>query len=397
MPRQPLGPRLWLQPPRYDQKTGEIVEQAVWVIRDTGNVKRSTGCAPGDREGAQRRLAEYILAKDATPRIRDREPSEIKIAHVLAIYATDRAAKQSRPKELLGRIERLGTFFGERTLADINGHVCRQYAEKRGRAAGRRELEDLRAAIAYHHKEGLCTVKTPIVMPEKGSPRERWLTRSEAARLIWAAWRMTQKWKGLESERRTGQHVARFILVALYTGTRAGAICNASFVSHPDRGFIDLDRGMFYRRASSARKTKKRQTPCPIPDRLLAHMRRWRDRQIAHEFVVEWNGDPVGRVSKGFRRACETAGLGDVTPHTLRHTAATWMMQNGVQPWQVAGFLGMTEEVLNDVYGHHHPDYLEEARQGISARQKPDRNGGKKREQTGSENVYVLERKRSVS
>ena len=33
-------------------------------------------------------------------------------------------------------------------------------------------------------------------------------------------------------------------------------------------------------------------------------------------------------------------------------------MQQGVAMWEAAGFLGMTQETLEKVYGHHHPDYL---------------------------------------
>src|ERR1019366_5116682 len=69
------------------------------------------------------------------------------------------------------------------------------------------------------------------------------------------------------------------------------------------------------------------------------------------------------RVRKtGFRRAALLAGLsGNVTPHTLRHTAATWLMQSGTDRWQAAGYLGMSVEMLEKVYGHHHPDYLQAA------------------------------------
>ncbi len=59
---------------------------------------------------------------------------------------------------------------------------------------------------------------------------------------------------------------------------------------------------------------------------------------------------------------------GKVTPHTLRHTAATWLMQNGVEIWQAAGYLGMSEETLRKVYGHHHPDYMRAAAEGIRRR-----------------------------
>jgi integrase len=40
----------------------------------------------------------------------------------------------------------------------------------------------------------------------------------------------------------------------------------------------------------------------------------------------------------------------------LRHTAATWMMRNGTETWIAAGFLGMSEKVLIENYGHHHPE-----------------------------------------
>ena len=36
-------------------------------------------------------------------------------------------------------------------------------------------------------------------------------------------------------------------------------------------------------------------------------------------------------------------------------------MQVGVSTWEAAGFLGMSEKTLRDVYGHHHPDYQQVA------------------------------------
>lgn len=68
-------------------------------------------------------------------------------------------------------------------------------------------------------------------------------------------------------------------------------------------------------------------------------------------------------VRKAFSAAVKDAGLvGKVTPHTLRHTAATWLMQAGVDPWEAAGFLGMTVEMLSSRYGHHHPGHLNNAK-----------------------------------
>jgi integrase len=85
-------------------------------------------------------------------------------------------------------------------------------------------------------------------------------------------------------------------------------------------------------------------------------MRRW--RAAGQRYVVEWNGEPVQRVTKAHNAAVKAAGLGsDVTPHIWRHSLATWLMQNGAEPFKAAGFLGMSVETLLRNYGHHHPDH----------------------------------------
>ena len=70
--------------------------------------------------------------------------------------------------------------------------------------------------------------------------------------MIWSAWRYREIQKGRATERASRQHVARFVLVGLYTGTRSGAICNAALTPAIGRGFIDLENGVFYRRALGA-------------------------------------------------------------------------------------------------------------------------------------------------
>jgi len=63
-----------------------------------------------------------------------------------------------------------------------------------------------------------------------------------------------------------------------------------------------------------------------------------------------WNGQPVKSVKTGFATAVRLSGLslkeGKISPHTLRHTAATWLMQRRADPWQASGFLGMSVKVL---------------------------------------------------
>ncbi len=43
-------------------------------------------------------------------------------------------------------------------------------------------------------------------------------------------------------------------------------------------------------------------------------------------------------------------------------------MHKGADPWQAAGYLGMSLEVLLNTHGHHHPDYLSDAVEKIAKR-----------------------------
>lgn len=361
MPNPSKGPRLWLRPERDN-------ERSTWVIRD-GAKQRRTRCAPGEIEKAEQALAAYIADKHQPPQERGRNPSAVEIADVLNIYHDHATPRIARPEELKQRLAALSDFFTTKTLADINGALCRAYATQRGSdSMARRELEDLRAAIVHHRKEGLCNAVVEIVLPPKSLPRERWLTRSEAAKMIWAAWRYREVQKGKATGRASRKHIARFMLVGLYTGTRSSAICGAAVGPAIGRGYVDLDAGVFYRRPAGEAETKKRRPTIRIPDRLLAHMRRWAAKRISVKSVVEFGGEPIKGVRKAFARVARDAGLDGVTPHVLRHTAVTWAMQNGGEPYDTADFFGMTLDVLQSTYGHHHPDHQKGVGEAVTRR-----------------------------
>ena len=129
MSRPAKNARLWLEPEERDQE-GRLARRATWVIRD-GSRKSRTGCAPADREGAERALAEHIAKKYTVPRDRGRDPSQILVLDVLNIYLSDKAPKQSDPSITKARILILAEFWGDKTLADVNGTTCREYVAHR--------------------------------------------------------------------------------------------------------------------------------------------------------------------------------------------------------------------------------------------------------------------------
>lgn len=347
MPRRAKGPRLWFRPARRDS-AGRLTHEPRYFILDSGR-QIGTGCA--DIVEAEAELARYIGEKHQHVKTTQlRTIDQIQVGDVIAIYARDVAVAHSRPDEAARRLGRLLAFFQGRTLADVNGALCRAYSRQSSTPGmARRDLQDFAAAINHHRREGLHNQIVSVAMPPAAPPRERWLDRGEVARLLWTAWR-----------RPKCKQVAKFILIALYTGRRASVVCSASFERQPGRPFVDLSTGFLWP-PERKRVTKKRNPPIPLPEKLLIHLRAWRRR--GNRYVVQWNGRPVIRVDRTLWEIAVAAGLGDdVTPHVLRHTAATWQMQSGTDMLEAGRYLGMTTRTLESTYAHHRPDHLTNAR-----------------------------------
>lgn len=324
-----------------------------WYILDTGQRPRSTGFT--SRADAEKALAAYIATKGRSGAAN--EPENVTCAEVLGIYATEHAPTVVDSERIGYAVEALLPFWGTLKLTHIRGETCRRYAKWRDRATGtvRRELGALQSAINYAHKEGYITSAPVVTLPGKPEPKDRWLTRDEAAKLLWAAWRGDKT-----------KHLARFILIALYTGTRMGAILRMGFERNTLGGWFDLENGLMYRKGDSERATKKRRKPAKIPRQLAAHLRRWKAN--GQTWAVEYKGARCGSVKRSFGNAVRSAKLEYVTPHTLKHTAITWALQNGASTWDAAGFFSTSVETIEKVYGHHSPSHQSSAVRAVERR-----------------------------
>ena len=390
MPRPTKGARLYYRK-REDR----------WYIRDAGQPERSTGCAYGEHAQAERILQEYLAAKHR-PDFGTGDPARVAILDVLTLYTEERAPQTKRPDVVSSANPHLAEFFDGKMVSHATPHLCRAYARWRmaqpqarfkvgpghqyadiadvprvGSQTVLRELGVLSAAFGYAHKEHKLLYPVVVTMPAKAPPRDRWLSRAEVARLLWAAlgFRLvdTDPITGRETWRRTGEaqgktrHVARFILAGVYTGTRHEAILRLRWLPTIDGGYVCLKAGMVYRRGTREDESSKRRTPVPLSKRLQAHMTRWKRQSASH--VVEFDGMPVLRIRRGWNTAREAAGLGkEVTPHILRHTFATWAVQDGQPLILVAGALGTSAKVVESTYGHHAPERLRSIVESVSAR-----------------------------
>lgn len=368
MPQKRKPPRLWLR--SETDKAGRTTRS--WIIIDgTSHVR--TGCVEDQIEEAQRKLAEHIAVK-FTPQ-RGGRAADVLIAEVLLVYDDDRADQTDKPKETRARIERLNDFMGDKPVAEIRGKLCRDYAKHRNTASGaRRDLEVLRAACNYYHGEHGLDVLPKFTMPPKSLPRDRFLTRSEAAALLWAClgWEKVGTGDNAYWTRRRDQkrsHLARLVLIGLYTGTRPGAVLSLQWMRNTTGGYADLDTGIIFRRADGERVAhNKRKPPVKLARKLLGHMRRWKrldgwsDEKTGLRYIVHYQGARVTKPNKAFRSAIAAVGLDSiVTPHILRHTRGTWLAQAGVPSGEAAASLGLTTEEYERTYLHNDPSFQKAA------------------------------------
>lgn len=238
----------------------------------------------------------------------------------------------------------MGSMFEGLRPKDVTVDVCRAYADKR-RAHGIKdgtiwtELGHLRTVLTWAEKRGHIERAPHVERPTKPAPKDRHLTRDEARRLIEAA---------------SAPHVRLAIVLLLGTAARVGAILDLTW----DR--IDLERGVI-RLALADGTTRKGRATVPVNGMVRAALAEAR-RGALTDHVVEYAGERVASVKKGFAAAVTRAGLEDVTPHVLRHTAAVWMAEAGVSMSEIAQFLGHSNSrITESVYARYSPTHLRTA------------------------------------
>jgi integrase len=336
MPRRNTGPRLrWLA-----KRDGYYI---CWT--ESGR-SRERSAGTRDRAEAEAALAAFLRERQRTGGPRD--PHEILLTDILGSYAEERGPKVAAPRRIADAINPLVGFWSGRVVGDVTRQTCEAYCRWRARSNGttRRELGVLRAAIRHAHNEGRLTRVVAVHLPEPPESRSRFLTKDEADRLIAAA----------ESLPRSAAYLPLFIRIALHTGARKEAILSLRWPQ------VDMEAGRIDWNPVGRRRTKKQRPRVAIPSQLLPHLKAaWEFRAGDIGYVVHDDGARILDPKKSFANACAKAGLADVSPHVLRHTRATWGMQAGANKWELAGFLGMTVETLESVYGHHHPDYQRHA------------------------------------
>ena len=264
---------------------------------------------------------------------------------------------ESRIRDVEKMSERVLVYFGTYTVSEMTPHMRRRPTPSSAvptRWPAANLTTSQRRSTTTAESAAVCACCSARRCPLPSQPREGCLTVEQAAALVRAAWRFRQKNRDGKPGRHTMRHVARAILVGLKTGTRATAICNAAPERAIGRGWVDLERGHYHRKAHGSSATNKRQPTVPLRPELLAHMRRWHRLGISRRSIIEKDGKPIRGFYRGFVHARDLAGLGeDITPHTLRHTCISWLLMAGISKDEVSEYCGVSVQIIDKHYKHY--------------------------------------------
>ena len=350
---------------RHDPDTGVIYMHWTKPSGERGKRGRSKRLSTGTREmvAAKAFLGRWLLLEQEQP-VPDPE-KEPTISELWKFYDEKHIQKNvAAPASLAECWKNLEAHFGSSTVSQVSQDTVDAYEQKRrsgriGRGAGngtiRKELAALRACLnwcADPKRRILNATKLPMFdLPPDGEPRDRWLRTPEIKKLLEAA---------NEVSRKMGNRMGRgerFCWLALETAARAEAIRQLTW----DR--VDFEQWTIDYNVPGRRLTKKRRTVVPVSQALREPLLRMYAERLADDGHVL---DTDAEVWKLVKTIAANAGLIDVSPHVLRHTAATHMARRGVPLWLIAKVLGNTLAMVERVYAKHCPDDLRNAVDMIS-------------------------------
>lgn len=233
-------------------------------------------------------------------------------------------------------------------LKDITRNVIEQIAlikEKGGvtPATVNRMLALIRAVLRKAEREWEWIDRAPAVrMRKEENKRIRWLTLDEAERL--------------KNELPT--HLANAMEFAVQTGLRRSNITSLEWSQ------IDFERCHAFIPAHKSKSGKA--IAVPLNSKAMSVLR----KQVGNHplFVFTYRGQRITQFStKAWRKALKRAGIKDFKWHDLRHTWASWHVQNGtsLQELQQLGGWASFEMVLR--YAHLCSNHLKNIAERITA------------------------------
>lgn len=316
----------------------------------------------------------------------------------------------------------LGPYWADRDPTLIDKPDWRAYAKQRF-ALGRQpatvhtELSRLANCLKWARKNKLLKEDPIQWLPAGGKPRDRVLEPAEAAAL-------------LEAARHGDPHIRPFVVLLFATAGRHTAVLDLEWSRiHFDGGPIDLETGkptgeidldVTLPPDPMNKSWRKGRALMAMSRMARAMLKEMHPHRGTSGFVIEHGGRRIKSAREGFRAACERAGLGwyedkaevryqsqnaegtlrfvtDVTPHTIRHTVATWT-KGKVSTAFTAALLGHEDEATTRlIYQHDDAEttlpavqIIEQRLTGVAALPEMERGSGTERESGAEKSSDVV-------
>jgi integrase len=249
------------------------------------------------------------------------------------------------------RMKRLKEWFGSREAESLTG------PEMEERLSGVAAAEGL-AASTYNHYRSLLMLAyrearragkvlgnpaRDIRHRKENNGRVRFLSRGENSEYTHLAKVIREKYS---------EHYAEFVF-ALNTGLRLSSQYSATY------GMIDWTRNVL-----DVRRTKNGEAVhVPLNSDVLVAIHSlpsWQERNGPIFRNQRHPGKPVLSNDHWFKPALKAAGISDFRWHDIRHTFASWLVQDGVPLDRVSKLLGHKSLSMTMRYAHLAPNQLHE-------------------------------------
>jgi len=205
-------------------------------------------------------------------------------------------------------------------------------------------LAVIRQVFNFSRRHGYFIGDNPVSkvkMPKVNNRRVRFLTLDEAENLM-------------DELKKENQEMWEMALISLHCGLRASEIFRLTWID------VDTEQGIITVKNSQKAPVRHAFMTQPIKDMLLNK----KTGKASDLFFPSPDGGERGQVPETLIRIVDKIGLNEgvtdrrnkVVFHTLRHTYASWLVQNGEDLYVVKDRLGHSTMAMTERYSHLAPD-----------------------------------------
>lgn len=300
--------------------------------------------------GYSKREAEAALATARADIIRDRYNLartrkeilfETFAKEFLELYSKQNKKSWERDEFSLNHLK---NFFKDKTLSDITPDMIEKYKVKRKAEVSpstvNKELACLKTLFSKAVEWGKIETSPAkrVKKFKESNVKERILSSDEARRLIESA----------------SPHLKPILILLLNTGMRRNEALSLRWEN------INFSKGFIF--IEDSKSGKSRTVPMN-----LSVLEALKEIKRSSEFVFSFPGKKnIKDIRTSFKSTCEKANIEGITLHSLRHTAASKMVEAGVDLVTVSKILGHASIQMTMRYAHPTPENMKLAVEKLS-------------------------------